>query len=296
MWLDVSALSMDEIKRSAEVASDAGAATLWLGEVGNWDPLTLLTVLGHEPEVPRLGTAIVRTYPRHPLALAAQALTIQVATGNGLVLGLGPSHAPVIEGQYGMSFAAPARNMRDYLGALMPLLRGESVAYEGAYWTAAGQLDLPGAMPPPVLVAALGPRMLGVAGELADGVITTWAGAGTVAEYVIPTLHKAAGDAGRDDVLEVVAQVPVCVTSDPDGVRRLVDDQLAMARDLPSYRAIFEREGVAGPGGTIIAGDEERVARDIRRYADAGATEFLVTPVGPAEDVERTISTLAHLR
>ncbi|NEE02004.1 TIGR03564 family F420-dependent LLM class oxidoreductase [Phytoactinopolyspora halotolerans] len=291
-WLDISGLSMPEITTAARSAGKTGYATLWFGEVGTWDPLTVLAVIAREvPEV-RLGTAIVRTYPRHPLALAAQALTIQAASGGRLALGLGPSHAPIIEGQYGRPFTAPARNMREYLSALMPLLRGEPVDYRGEHWTAAGQLDLPGAQPPTVLVSALGPRMLELTGELADGVITTWAGPRALGERLLPSLLRAAERAGRASP-EVVAQAPVCVTDDPDGVRARVSDELKAAGELPSYRAIFELQGMAGPGDTVIAGDEATVRRAIQRFADVGVTEFLATPVGSAEEKDRTLAVLA---
>ncbi|WP_129663729.1 TIGR03564 family F420-dependent LLM class oxidoreductase [Phytoactinopolyspora endophytica] len=292
VWLEISRMTMPEIVATARDAAEAGYATLWFGEVGTWDPLTVLTAVGREVHEPRLGTAIVRTYPRHPLAMAAQALTIQAATDSRLVLGLGPSHAPIIEGQYGVPFTAPARNMREYLSALVPLLRGEPVDHHGTDWTAVGQFDLAGAEPPPVLLSALGPRMLQLTGELADGVITTWASARTLTDHLLPPLMRAAQGAGRP-APEVVAQVPVCVTDDPDGVRARVNEELKMAGDLPSYRAIFDREGLSGPGDAVVAGDEATVRRAVQRYADAGVTEFLATPVGSSEDRARTVAALA---
>ncbi|NDL57072.1 TIGR03564 family F420-dependent LLM class oxidoreductase [Phytoactinopolyspora sp. XMNu-373] len=294
MWLEVSGLPADEIETAVRAADGAGYSTLWFGEVGNWDPLTLLTVAAREAASPRLGSAVVRSYPRHPLALAAQALTIQAMTGNRLVLGLGPSHAPIVEGQYGIPFTAPARNLREYLSVLIPLLRGEPVSYHGTDWTAVGQLELAGAEPPPVVVAAMGPKLLQLTGELADGVITTWVTPDTVIEQVVPALRRAAEGAGRA-VPEIIAQMPVAVTDDPDGTRELLNARLGMTRDLPSYRAAFEREGVSGPGDLVIAGDELVVAKAIRRYAEAGVSEFMAVPVGAAADQARTARLLPEL-
>ncbi|MEQ7005203.1 TIGR03564 family F420-dependent LLM class oxidoreductase [Actinopolymorpha sp. B17G11] len=285
---------VEEVVRQVSAAAEAGYARAWIGEVGSWDPLTLLAVVGRHVREIEVGTAIVRTYPRHPLALAAQALTVQAATGNRLVLGLGPSHAPIIENEYGQSFAAPGRNMREYLSALTPLLRGESVAYHGESWTAVGGIGVAGADAPPVLVSALGPVMLRVAGELADGTITAWAGPPTIGDMVRPALERAAAGAGRRSPA-VVASVCVCVTADPDGARRWVNETFGRAGELPSYRAVLDREGLAGPGGAVVAGDETAVERGLRRFADAGATEILVIPVGTAQEKTRTVQTLGSL-
>jgi F420-dependent oxidoreductase-like protein len=285
---------VEEVVRQVGVAAEAGYARAWFGEVGSWDPLTLLSVVGREVRGIEVGTAIVRTYPRHPLALAAQALTVQAATGNRLVLGVGSSHAPVIENEYGQSFAAPARNLRDYLTALTPLLRGESVAYHGESWTAVGGIGVDGAAAPPVLVSALGPVMLRVAGELADGTITAWAGPPTIGELIRPALERAAAGAGRP-APAVVASVCVCVTTDPEGARRWVNETFGRAGDLPSYRAVLDREGLAGPGDTVVAGDETTIEAQLRQFVDAGATEILVIPVGTAQEKARTIQVLSKL-
>jgi F420-dependent oxidoreductase-like protein len=279
--------SVPEVGRQLADAAGAGYTRAWVGEVGSWDPLTLLAATGHHGPGLGLGTAIVRTYPRHPLALAAQALTVQATTGARLTLGVGPSHGPVVAGQYGIPFDAPARNTREYLGVLLPLLRGEEVSFRGEHWTAAGRIGVYEVTPPTVLLSALGPAMLRIAGELADGTITAWAGPSTIGSFVQPRLSRAAAAAGRPDP-QVVAQVCVCVTSDPDGARRWVDDAFAPAAELPSYRAVFEREGLSSPGAAILAGDETAVERGLRRFADAGATEVQVVPVGSPEEKSRT--------
>lgn len=294
VWIDDDGVSVAAVAERARAAAAAGYETVWLGERSGWEPLTLLTAIG--PAVPdvRLGSSVVRTHPRHPLALAAQAVTAQAAVGGRLVLGVGPSHAPIVEGQYGLAYDRPARHTREYLTALRPLLRGEPVAYSGDLLTVNGQVTAAGAGPPPVLLAALGPAMLRVAGALADGVVTTWAGPRSIGGHVVPALSAAAAAAGRDRPA-VVAGVCVAVTDDPDGARDWVQRHFGMAGDLPSYRAQLDREGVRTPAETVVAGDEAAVHRAFRALADAGVDELQVLPVGPERDRVRTLEVAASL-
>uniref|UniRef100_UPI0010418225 LLM class flavin-dependent oxidoreductase n=1 Tax=Candidatus Protofrankia californiensis TaxID=1839754 RepID=UPI0010418225 len=173
--------------------------------------------------------------------------------------------------------------------------RGEHVEYRGQTLTTAGQVDVPGATPPSVLVSALGPLMLRTAGELADGTVTVWTGPEAVDDHIRPTITRAAAAAGRP-APRIVATVIVSVTTDPEGVRQAVADQLGFAAQLPSYRAILDRQGKRGVHETVVAGDETTVAKAVRRYADAGVTELLVGPFGGEREQRRTIETLASLR
>ena len=283
---------LDGFVAGVRAAAEAGLAGAWVGQRPGWDALTALALAGREvPDIP-LGTAIVPTYPRHPVVLATQALTTQAATGNRLTLGVGVSHRHIVEGQFGLSFERPARHLREYLTALLPLLRGEAVEYEGETLTAAGQVLAPGAEPPSVLVGALGPAMLRVAGELADGTVTVWAGPRALADHVVPAVTRAA--AGRPDP-RVVALTIVSVTADPDARRAEIATQLGPAGTQPSYRAILEREGAGGPADTALVGDEPTVTAGLRRLADAGATELIAYVLGPAGDQARTVELLAGL-
>ncbi|WP_020578379.1 TIGR03564 family F420-dependent LLM class oxidoreductase [Actinopolymorpha alba] len=287
-------MSVDAIVEAARAAGKAGFDAAWLGQRTSWDALTSLAAVGREVPDIELGTSVVPTYPRHPLMLASQALTVQASSGNRLNLGLGVSHRYIIEDQFGYSFDRPARHLREYLSALAPLLRGERVSYQGETLKAVGAIDAPGATPPSLLIGTLGPAMLRIAGELADGTISIWAGPATLADYIVPTITRAAAEAGRPDP-RVVAQSFVCVTSDEAGRRAEVGEQFGAAVDVPAYRAIFDREGAAGPQDTVIAGDETSVVRQIRRLADAGATELLAIPIGPAIEQARTTELLASL-
>ncbi|MDA3627873.1 TIGR03564 family F420-dependent LLM class oxidoreductase [Saccharopolyspora sp. WRP15-2] len=278
-----------ELLADVRAAAAAGFGAFWLGQHDSWDALTALTALGAEVPGIRLGTAIVPTYPRHPLALAGQALTAQAVIGNRLDLGIGPSHRTIIEDQFGYDFDKPTRHVREYLSALGPLLRGEAVDHRGAVLRATGRVDVPGARPPGLLLSALGPVMLRIAGELADGTITVWAGPRALDEHIVPTISAVAQQP------RVVAMVSVCVTSEVDAAREQFAEQLAVAGELPAYRAVLDRQGLNGPEDVAVIGDDLAVERELRRFVEAGATELVAAPFGTADDQRRTRSVLAAL-
>lgn len=292
--LDERGKTLDEVIGWARAAADAGLAGIWLGEHRGWDALTTLALVGREVPGIELGTAVVLTYPQHPFTMASHALTVQAATGNRLRLGIGPSHAPLIEGQYGYPFERPARHVREYLEVLRPLLRGEEVAYDGAAVHAAGSVQAPGAEAPPLLLAALGPVMLRIAGELADGTVTAWAGPSAIEDHVVPRITRAAEAAGRP-APRIIAGPLVMVTDDPDDARRRITEGLGVAMTLPSYKAILERGGASSVTDVVAVGDEKTVERELRRYADAGATDVVAALYGTPEEQRRTLETLAGL-
>lgn len=284
LWVDDSGLTPAAVLQRFRSAAERGFSRAWLSQRDGWDALTLLAAAGPMPAI-GLGTAVVPTYPRHPLMLASQALTVQAATGGRLALGVGPSHQPIIEGAFGYSFDRPARHTREYLSILAPLLRGESVDFRGSALTAHGAISEKVDPPPKLFLAALGPAMLEIAAELAAGTIVTWAGPRTVADYFVPRIGAG----------QVVANICMSVTSDVAGARGRIKEAFGAAGDLPSYRAVLDREGVAGPEDTAIVGDESEMERTVRRFADAGASELLVCPVGTRQEQERTISVLGEL-
>jgi len=284
-------ISLDERTRQVRAAADAGFATVWSAPHAEWDGLTVLAVVGREVAGIGLGTAIVPVYGRHPLVLASQALTIQAAIGDRLSLGIGPGARFFVEENFGASYAAPGRHMREYLSALVPLLRGEEVAFQGATLKASGAVDVPGAAPPSLLLAAIGPVMLELAGTFADGVMTSGAGPKGLAGSIVPAVARAAERAGRPTP-RVVAEVVVAATSDPDGARAWFDERFGFIRELPSYRSMLDREGVAD---LWLVGDEAVVERGLRRYAEAGVTDLIACPFGPPADRPRTLALLAEL-
>ncbi len=284
--------SLDDFIKDVRSVKDAGFGSAWAPQVFGLDTLTALAVAGAEVAGINLGTAVVPTYPRHPSALGQQALTVQAATGGRLSLGIGLSHKVVVENMWGISFEKPARHMREYLSALMPLLRDKSVSFEGATLKSMvglqGGADIPA---PPVLVAALGPKMLEIAGTLADGTITWMTGHQTVGSHIAPTIAKAASAAGKPAPRVVVA-LPVAVTEDIGAARELASRAFAIYGHLPSYRAMLDREGAEGPANVVIAGDAASVRAQIEEVFAAGATEFVGVPF---YEPKRTLDALAAL-
>jgi len=287
--------SIDDIISDVRRARDAGFSSATCSQIFGYDALTLLAVVGsHVPDI-GLMTAVVPTYPRHPIVLAAQALTVQAATGGRLTLGIGLSHQIVIEGMFGHSFDKPARHMREYLSALMPLLDGEQVNVQGETLKAFTMAPLEITAPrPQVLLAALAPVMLKLAGSLTDGTVTWMTGPDTIENHILPKITAAATDAGKPSPRIAVA-LPVCVTNDVDAARAAADKTFAIYGTLPSYAAMIEKEGASSPGGVAIVGDEESVAAQIRHLDEVGATEFSGAPFGTRDEIGRTTALLADL-
>ncbi len=281
----------DLVRRSRQAAAD-GFPSLWIPHIFGVDALVALAIMGREVPGVELGSAVIPTYPRHPLLMAQQALTTQLATGGRLALGIGLSHQVVIEGMFGYSFEKPARHMREYLEVLLPALRQESVNVDGETVRAHGSITIPGATPCPVLLAALAPRMLRLAGGMADGTITWMTGVRTIAEHIVPSITAAAEEAGKPPP-RVVVGLPVCVTDDVEEARRRADRGFVMYGQLPSYRAMLDREGAAGPADVIVAGDETAVRAQLAAFAEAGATDFIAMEIGSAEERARTRALLA---
>jgi len=288
---------IDDVVKAARRVEAAGLDNLWMANIFSFDAISTLSIVGRE--VPRigLGTAVTPTYPRHPTALAQQALTAAAATGNRFTLGIGLSHKVVIENMLGLSYDKPASHMREYLDVLMPLLRGEAVAYQGEQYRLGGvTLAVPGAKPVPTVVAALGPLMLRVAGELADGTNTWMVGPKTMERHIVARLSSAAQSAGRG-APTVVGGVPIALTRQPDAARQRVAQSLAIYGQLPSYRAMLDREGVDGPADIAILGDENALRGEIDRFRNAGVTDFNAA-IMDVEDgaYERTLEFLASLK
>jgi F420-dependent oxidoreductase-like protein len=184
--------------------------------------------------------------------------------------------------------------MREYLDVLVPLLRDGEVDVDGETLSAHARLTTPGASPPTVLLAALQPRMLALAGGVADGTITWCTGPVTLEHQVVPLLRAAADDAGRPAPRVVVA-LPTIVTDDEAHGRAAAGEQLAGYGDLPVYRAVLDAEGVDGPADISVVGDEVAVTAQLERLHAVGATDFVAIPTGTDADRRRTLDHLASL-
>ena len=287
---------LEGVIERARQAEAAGLDNLWLANIFSFDAITALALMGRETERIGLGTAVTPTYPRHPTAIAQQAMTAQAACKGRFTLGIGLSHKLVIEDMLGLSYTRRAAHMREYLEVLTALLRGETVNYDGEEYRVHGlALDIPGGEGLEVVVAALGPAMLRAAGELADGTNTWMVGPKTMQQHIIPKLTAAAEGAGKPSP-RVVGGYPITLTAKPDEARAAVGKGLVIYGQLPSYRAMLDREGAKGPEDIAILGDENLLRGEIKRLEDMGVTDFnaAIMDVAPGA-YERTLEFLASL-
>ena len=268
---------IDGLIAQAQRAERDGFASAWFANIFGVDAITAAALCGRATTRLELGTAVVPTYPRHPVAMAQHALTAQAACGGRFVLGIGLSHQVVIEMMFGLSYARSYSHMREYLAVLAPLIREGSVGHSGSEYRVNANLDIPGSTPCPILVAALAPKMLALAGSVADGTITWMTGPKTLREHTIPRIREAAAAAGRP-APRVVVGLPVAVTDDPSAAREAAARVFQVYGGLPSYRAMLDREGAEGPADVAMVGDESAVGEQIERLRSIGVSDFLASP------------------
>ena len=266
--------SIERITTDLQQAADEGFTSYWIADhpSGGFDALTALAIAGQSVPGIELGTAIVPTFPRHPMALAAQALTVGQALGGRLTLGIGLSHISMMA-ELGIPFEKPIRHLREYLSVLLPLLDDGQVDFHGELYSTTATIFQKAENPPSVLVAALGPQALKVAGRMAAGTTLAWVGPKTIREHIVPTITAAAEAAGRP-APRIAASLPICVTSHSNAVRASIATNMGYYGSLPSYRAMFDREGVNGPADVAIVGSRAEVTDRIRGMAAAGVTDF----------------------
>lgn len=284
--------SLDNIVSTIVRAEAAGFDTVWTS--GRLDALTQLAIAGASTERIELGTAIVPTYPRHPQALAQQALSVQVGCGGRLALGIGVSHETSMSA-LGFDWSAPVRHAREYSTSLGALLRGDEVTFSGTEYSLSRAVVAVAALTtaPPVLLAALGPRMLRVAGASSDGTILWLSGARYVRTVAVPEITSAAERAGRPPP-RVIAGAPVCVTDDAVGTFKQAAHAFRGIGGRPVYRRVLDLNGSSGPAEVALIGDEQVVAERLDELRRAGATDFAAQIFAPArEDYDRTFSFLA---
>ena len=287
--------SIDDLIAQAKRAEADGFASGWFANIFGVDAIMGAALCARETSRIELGTAVVPTFPRHPMAMAQQALTAQAIAKGRFTLGIGLSHQIVIELMLGLSWKKPYSHMREYLEVLAPLIRTGKVEYAGEEFRVNCGVSVPGGQPCSILVAALAPKMLALTARLADGTITWMTGEKTIREHTVPRLRDAAAAAGRQ-APRVVVGLPVAITRQIDKARESAGRQFQIYGTLPSYRAMLDREGAAGPADVAIVGDESAVGAALERLREAGATDFLAIPFGvegDAEAFERTRSFIA---
>ena len=288
--------SLRSIVEQAQAAESAGFSTFGMANIFSHDAIGALTLVGAETERIELMTAVVPTYPRHPHAMAQQALTAQAASGGSrFVLGIGLSHQIVIEGMFGYSFDRPARHMSEYLDVLLPLLDQGQVQTEGEHYRGAISIDIPDAAKPvSCMLAAMGPSMLRLAGARTDGTILWMTAAGVVESYIAPAINNAAADAGRPNP-RIVVGLPVMLNPDANAARESAAEQFANYGRLPSYRSMLDKQGAANPEDVALVGTEEQIETELRRLQDAGTTDFIGVTYGSDDERARTEEFLGGL-
>jgi len=299
------ATKVERLRTDARWAEEAGFASIWVPQIPDeFDALTAATLVGLETKRIEVGTAVIPVQPRHPIALAQQALSVQAVLQGRLALGLGVSHHWIIDEMLGLPYERPAATLRDYLDVLVPALAGPgTVDVENDQFRVHQPMDVTDITPTPVLIAALGPMMLRLAGERADGTILWMADERAISEHVVPHLSRAAESAERPSP-RVVAGIPVCVCGDDEidvAVAR-TNRVLSEAEVSPNYQKLLDLGDARQVGDLLAAGSESTVEKRLRSFADAGVTDLSirVVPIGDDRDAliasrDRTRAYLASL-
>jgi F420-dependent oxidoreductase-like protein len=287
--LGAGAPTIDRIVEQAIEAEAAGFTSVWMPSNVLGDPLAAIAVAGRATSTIELGTAVLVTYAAHPLLTAARAASTAASMGRpGLVLGMGPSHDMAIEGMYGLSYAHVGQHTEEYTRIVVASLRGEDVQIDGEEFRVHVSSPTAAPFPVPVLLGALAPRMLRVAGEVADGTVTWMANREALEAHVVPRITAAASAAGRP-APRIVVGLPVAVHDDLDEAREAAARAYGFYGNLPNYERILRIGGLEQSADACIVGNEESVAAQLRALVAAGATDVwaAIFPVGDDRKASR---------
>jgi F420-dependent oxidoreductase-like protein len=283
---------VDDVVSRARRAHEIGVRQVWLAQQFDYEAITLAALVGAAVPGLGVGTSVVPINPRHPLIMASLAQTAQAASHGNFSLGLGlGAHEPERQA-FGASWPNTIPRLREHLTVLRSIFTEGAVDFHGDEFTASPgwPVAVPGGAPLPVYVAAMGPKALRVTAELADGTLPYLAGPRTIAEFIEPTIAKAAADAGRPKP-RIIAAVPVLVTEDSqndiDAGRDLAARQLSFYETIPSYQRVIAREGVDHVAELAAVGGSDAVSRRLKTYLDAGATDVVLSPLDRSESADR---------
>jgi F420-dependent oxidoreductase-like protein len=283
---------VDDVVSRARRAHEIGVRQVWLAQQFDYEAITLAALIGAAVPGLGVGTSVVPINPRHPLIMASLAQTAQAASHGNFSLGLGlGAHEPERQA-FGASWPNTIPRLREHLTVLRSIFTEGAVDFHGDEFTASPgwPVAVTGGAPLPVYVAAMGPKALRVTAELADGTLPYLAGPRTIAEFIEPTIAKAAADAGRPKP-RIIASVPVLVTEDSqndiDAGRDLAARQLSFYETIPSYQRVIAREGVDNVAELAAVGSSDRVARQLKAYLDAGATDVVLSPLDRSDSADR---------
>ena len=290
---------VERLQADARWAEEVGLATVWIPQIPDeFDALTAATMVGAATTRIEVGTAVVPVQPRHPIALAQQVLSVQAVCEGRLTLGLGVSHHWVIDEMLGLPYERPVPTMRSYLDVLDRALAGPGpVDVENESFRVHNPLDITDITPTPVLLAALGPRMLALCGERTAGTILWMADERAIGSHVVPTLTRAAEAAGRP-APRVVAGIPVCLCGDDeiDAAVARTNRILAEAEVSPNYQKLLDHGDARNVGDILAAGSESTIVKRLRGFADAGVTDVSVRVVPIGDGREELIASSKRTR
>lgn len=292
--------SVDALLANARDAEERGFATGWVPHIPwSLDAMTAVTLAATVTTRLELATAVLPTFPRHPLALGQEALSVQAVAGGRFTLGIGPSHPVVIENMYGLSYDKPAARTAEYVEVLQACFaRTGRVQHAGEHYRVDAMLDVPGGTDVPLLVAALGPTMLELTGRLADGTVTYWADERAIGEHVAPRITASAAAAGRP-APRIVVGLPVAVVTDTDKARDRAARLFSVYEAIPTYQRILGRGAASSPVDVAVIGTEAQVRKRLQRFQDAGATDLCASVLGLDDDRDAsrraTLDALASL-
>ena len=292
-------MTLDGLLARIKQAEDDGFDSFWIPHISarGYDALTALALAGMQTSRIELGVGVVPTYPRHPAALAQQALTTATATNGRFVLGIGPSHRPGMEEGFGIPYDRPALHTREYLSVMRPLLEEGSVRFQGEFFNV--NLELAALERPAcsILVSALAPQMLRLAGEVADGTVTWMAGPRTIKTHITPRIQRAAENSGRE-MPRVCVGLPTAVTDDENAGRQTAAESYQRYGELVNYRRVLDIEGVESPAEVAVIGNEVSIQRQLEAFAEGGATDFVANIFdvpGEPESSQRAYEALKSL-
>ena len=269
-------MTLEGLLARIKQAEDDGFDSFWIPHISarGYDALTVLALAGMQTSHIELGVGVVPTYPRHPAALAQQALTTATATNGRFILGIGPSHRPGMEDGFGIPYDRPALHTREYLSVMRPLLEEGTVQFQGEFFNVNLELAVLERPACPILVSALAPQMLNLAGQLADGTVTWMAGPRTIETHIAPRIQRSAQNSGRA-APRVTVGLPTAATDDENAGRRQAAESYARYGDLVNYRRVLDIEGVESPAEVAVIGNEQSIQRQLEAFAEGGATDFV---------------------
>jgi F420-dependent oxidoreductase-like protein len=283
----VALASIDEVAAVTRYAVAAGFDSLWISHANAVDPIVALAATAADNAgLAEVGTSVVPLYGRHPIGVAQLARTAQSALGGRFCLGIGAASRQAVAASMGLGWEHPLAYTREFIAGLLPLLGGRMADVDGSQVITHAELNIDAA-DTPVLLAALGPRMLELAGQAVQGTTVGQCGPRTIAAHIAPRIREAAARAGRPEP-RIMALIRVCVTDDHAGAYALARTTATRYRAVPSYAAVQDMEGLDDPAELHLIGTSERVLDGLGAYAAAGVTDFRLEVAAPTPEARET--------